>query len=102
MNLLLLILPSPISRCAAISLASLSASRENILSVSNSDWREVRKILLMVVSISVGLVYSFYYSWSRGLQRVRVGAMKAPTNLLKMCRMFSKYLRKTHNLNLSY
>ena len=84
LNLVLLSLPRPISRWLAISRASFSASREKSFRDSNSDWREVRKILLMVVSISVGVSDSSS-CWLRGLQQTREGAIIPPTIFRNSC-----------------
>jgi hypothetical protein len=74
--------PRPISRWLAISLASISASKAKSLRFENSDCREVRNILLIVVSISEEVSYSSFIS-ERTLHVVARGAKNPPTILLR-------------------
>lgn len=78
--------PRPISRWLAISLASISASKAKSFKLENSDCKEVRKILLMVVSISEVVSYSSLIS-ERTLQLVARGAINPPMILRKVWRI---------------
>lgn len=74
--------PRPISKWLAISLASIYASKAKSLRFENSDCKEVRNILLMVVSISEEVSYSSFIS-DLTRQVVARGAINPPMSLLR-------------------
>jgi hypothetical protein len=99
LNLLQIWRPRPISRWLAISRASISASKANNLRLENSDCREVRKILLMVVSISEEVSYYSFIS-ACTLQVVANGATNPPISLFKAWRIVTPIYQSKHIQNI--